>query len=225
MSVIGNSWDQMLKGFSSRQDRMEQLMKEMNRKNELIISMLTKMVEAKSIFKDQSNHYKCSVVDRDEMAVSDIGDLELGKKSSEGQVHELNGDMGVVATQSVEAVYFPHFGGEGLREWLREAMKYFQLNQTLDELRLGIGEKYLKGKAYLWFYGFIANHPRADWAIFSKELCKRFAENTREEVFVEGNTGIEVADTLKGEVAVVVESLVKNVGNPIFVTGDDWRTF
>ncbi|CAA3017157.1 copper-transporting ATPase RAN1 [Olea europaea subsp. europaea] len=132
--------------------------------------------------------------------------------------------MGVVVTQLVEDMYFPHFGGEGPRKWLREAMKYFQLHQTIDELRLGIAEKYLEGKTYVWFYGFIANHPRANWGIFSEELCKRFAENIGEEVFVEGNIGIDVADTLKGEVVVVVEGLVKDVGNPILVTGDDWRT-
>ncbi|CAA3015782.1 Hypothetical predicted protein [Olea europaea subsp. europaea] len=49
-----------------------------------------------------------------EMAISDIRDLELGKKSSEGQVHELDGDMGVVGTQSVKALYDEYAEDKGL---------------------------------------------------------------------------------------------------------------
>ncbi|CAA2984674.1 Hypothetical predicted protein [Olea europaea subsp. europaea] len=49
-----------------------------------------------------------------EMVVSDIGDLELGQKSSEGQVYELDGDMGVVGTQSVKALYDEYAENEGL---------------------------------------------------------------------------------------------------------------
>lgn len=41
---------------------------------------------------------------------------------------------------------------------------------------------YLKGKADIWFDGFIASHSEADWGLFSEELCGRFAETTGEEV-------------------------------------------
>lgn len=41
---------------------------------------------------------------------------------------------------------------------------------------------YLKGKADIWFHGFIASHPHANWTLFSEELSKRFFETTGEEV-------------------------------------------
>lgn len=35
---------------------------------------------------------------------------------------------------------FPYFSGKGLRERLRKAIKYFQINQVPDELRIGIAK-------------------------------------------------------------------------------------
>lgn len=58
---------------------------------------------------------------------------------------------------------------------MRKARKYFQLHQTSNELKLGIAEMYLKGKADIWFDGFMASHPNVDWGVFSEELCRRFA--------------------------------------------------
>lgn len=46
-------------------------------------------------------------------------------------------------------------------------------------MKLGIAEMYLKGKADIWFHGFISNHPNTDWGMFSKEICKK---NMAEEV-------------------------------------------
>ncbi|KAL2461537.1 Uncharacterized protein Adt_44957 [Abeliophyllum distichum] len=42
---------------------------------------------------------------------------------------------------------FPYFNGEGPREWVRKARKYFQLHQVAEELKAYIAEMYLKGKA------------------------------------------------------------------------------
>ncbi|KAL2532080.1 Uncharacterized protein Adt_05431 [Abeliophyllum distichum] len=77
---------------------------------------------------------------------------------------------------------FPQFNGESPREWVRKANKYFQLHQVPDELKVGIAEMYLKGKADVWFHGFQSSHPNADWEILATEVCRRFAETTSEEV-------------------------------------------
>ncbi|KAL2526342.1 Uncharacterized protein Adt_11396 [Abeliophyllum distichum] len=77
---------------------------------------------------------------------------------------------------------FPYLNGEGPREWVRKAMKYFQLHQVADELKVGIAEMYLKGKADIWFHGFAASHPNAEWNVFTSELCRRFSETKGEEV-------------------------------------------
>lgn len=76
---------------------------------------------------------------------------------------------------------FPYFNEEGPREWLRKESKYFQIHQVEDEIKVGIAEMYLKEKADIWFHGFISNYPTADWDVFGKEICRRFAENTAEE--------------------------------------------
>ncbi|KAL2505058.1 Uncharacterized protein Adt_20679 [Abeliophyllum distichum] len=70
--------------------------------------------------------------------------------------------------------------GTGSRKWLMEARKYFQLHQVIEELKAGIAKMYLNGKADIWFHGFASFHP--DWNVFAEELCKRFTENTGEEV-------------------------------------------
>lgn len=77
---------------------------------------------------------------------------------------------------------FPHFEEENPKEWLRKAKKYFHLHQVSDELRVGVAEMYLKGKADIWFDGFIASQPGASWNLFFEELCKRFAGTTGEVV-------------------------------------------
>ncbi|KAL2532736.1 Uncharacterized protein Adt_06087 [Abeliophyllum distichum] len=59
----------------------------------------------------------------------------------------------------IPKIDFPYFIGEGLREWLRKARKYFQLHQVNEELKVGIAEMYLKGKADIWFHGFAASLP------------------------------------------------------------------
>lgn len=44
-------------------------------------------------------------------------------------------------------------------------------------MKVGIVEMYLKEKAYIWFHGFIFNHPNIDWDMFTSKVCRRFAEN------------------------------------------------
>lgn len=73
-------------------------------------------------------------------------------------------------------------GERGLGNGLGKARKYFQLHQILDEMKLGIAKVYLKGKTDIWFDGFIASNPNANWGVFFEELCRRFAESTGEEV-------------------------------------------
>lgn len=42
--------------------------------------------------------------------------------------------------------------------------------------------KYLTGKADIWFDGFVASQPEADWSLFSEELCRMFSETTGKDV-------------------------------------------
>ncbi|KAL2533919.1 Uncharacterized protein Adt_07270 [Abeliophyllum distichum] len=74
-------------------------------------------------------------------------------------------------------------GGFGSpREWVRKAKKYSQLHQVAEELKVGIAEIYLKGKADIWFHGFAASHPDAGWNLSAEELCRRFSNKTGEEI-------------------------------------------
>lgn len=70
---------------------------------------------------------------------------------------------------------FPYFSGEGPRKWLRKASKHFQIHQVEDEMKVEIAEVYLKGKAGVWFHGFISSNPTVGWDAFTKETCRRFA--------------------------------------------------
>lgn len=56
-------------------------------------------------------------------------------------------------------------------------------------------EKYLKGKADIQFDGFIASYPNANWGMFSKELCRRFADNARNKV-IESYNKIRQVETM-----------------------------
>lgn len=49
-------------------------------------------------------------------------------------------------------------------------------------MRINIAEMYLKGKADVWFHGFINSHPNADWNLFYIEVYRRFADVTAEEI-------------------------------------------
>lgn len=70
----------------------------------------------------------------------------------------------------IPKINFPYFNGEDPRERLRKARKYFQMHQVPDDLKVGIAKMYLKGKADIWFHGFINSHPNTDEVIevFSK---------------------------------------------------------
>ncbi|KAL2490851.1 Uncharacterized protein Adt_26479 [Abeliophyllum distichum] len=96
------------------------------------------------------------------------------------QPHQTREDNSV--NVKLPKIDFPYFNGDGPREWLIKANKYFQLHQVAEEFKVGIAEMCLKGKAYIWFYGFAASHPNAGWNVFAEELCKRFSENTGEEI-------------------------------------------
>ncbi|KAL2526989.1 Uncharacterized protein Adt_12043 [Abeliophyllum distichum] len=59
---------------------------------------------------------------------------------------------------------------QGPREWVRKARKYFHIHQVAEELKVGIAEMYLKGKAHIWFHGFVASHPDAKWNLFAEDM-------------------------------------------------------
>ncbi|KAL2506516.1 Uncharacterized protein Adt_22137 [Abeliophyllum distichum] len=51
------------------------------------------------------------------------------------------------AYTKLSKIDFPVFGGGNPREWVKKANKYFQLHQIPDEMKMGIVEMYLNGKA------------------------------------------------------------------------------
>ncbi|KAL2492984.1 Uncharacterized protein Adt_28612 [Abeliophyllum distichum] len=124
---------------------MEQLMMDMNGKYESIVSMLAQMSENKL---DQKE--KRAVGITTPHTGSRVLEFEPGNTSA--PVEE-RGERRM--NTKLPKIDFPYFSGEGPREWLRKARKYFQIHQVPEEMRLRIAEMHLKGKADIWFQGFI----------------------------------------------------------------------
>ncbi|KAL2491374.1 Uncharacterized protein Adt_27002 [Abeliophyllum distichum] len=95
---------------------------------------------------------------------------------------------------------FPYFNGECPREWVRKARKYFQLHQVADELKVGIAEMDLKGKAVIWFHGFAASHPNAEWNVFTID--------DDEEVEVEGDGNSEQGEESEEVMQISISALL-----------------
>ncbi|KAL2542978.1 Uncharacterized protein Adt_03956 [Abeliophyllum distichum] len=166
------SSDQTLKAVCTKQERMEQLMMHMNGKYESIVSMLAQMSGNKL---DQKEKRAIGIATPH--TGSRVLEFEPGKTSA--PVYERGENR---MNTKLPKIDFPYFSGEGPREWLRKARKYFQIHQVPKEMRLGIAEIYLKGKADIWFQWFIYSQPNANWGLFSAEICRRFSDTTAEEV-------------------------------------------
>ncbi|KAL2465935.1 Uncharacterized protein Adt_41786 [Abeliophyllum distichum] len=166
------SSDQTLKAVCTKQERMEQLMMDMNGKYESIVSMLAQMSGNKL---DQKEKRAIGIATPH--TSSRVLEFEPGNTSA--PVYEKGKNR---MNTKLPKIDFPYFSGEGPREWLRKTRKYFHIHQVPEEMRLGIAEMYLKGKADIWFQGFIYNQPNANWGLFSTEICRRFSDTTVEEV-------------------------------------------
>ncbi|KAI5648952.1 hypothetical protein M9H77_34957 [Catharanthus roseus] len=58
---------------------------------------------------------------------------------------------------------FSSFDGSGPREWRSKCKKYFELYQIPEEKKLGVTELYLKGRALIWFQGYIKTQDICTW--------------------------------------------------------------
>ncbi|KAL2513039.1 Uncharacterized protein Adt_18639 [Abeliophyllum distichum] len=143
-------------------------MPEMNEKYKYIVAMLAKM----SMFKDkQVKGLHIGLAERSVLGGRSGGENRLGKNGNNARMNH-----------KLPKIDFSQFCGESPRECVKKDNKYFQLHQIPEELRVGIAEIYLKGKAIMWFHGFQYSHPNADWGLLAIEVCRRFAETTSEEV-------------------------------------------
>lgn len=50
---------------------------------------------------------------------------------------------------------FPIFDGSGPREWKSKYRRYIELHQIPEEKKLGIIQLYFKGRAFIWFQGYV----------------------------------------------------------------------
>ncbi|KAL2480758.1 Uncharacterized protein Adt_33724 [Abeliophyllum distichum] len=170
-----DSSDKVLKSMCCKQEKMEHYMQEMNEKYDSIIAMLAKL----SVSRDKQPEVISS-------GSSQEGNDSVMRTGGDGRMNR--GGYDVKMNTKVPKIDFPQFGGENPMEWVRKANEYFQLHLIPEELKLGIAEMYLKGKAYVWFHVFLSSHSNADWGLLTTEVCKRFdlvAEEGEEEA-VEG---------------------------------------
>lgn len=87
---------------------------------------------------------------------------------------------------------------------------------------------YLKGRADVWFHGFINSNPIANWSLFSTKVYKQFAESTAEKVIEifskirqKGNVAEyrELFEDLKSQVMVSLPHFTKSYYISIFTSG------
>ncbi|KAL2460887.1 Uncharacterized protein Adt_44307 [Abeliophyllum distichum] len=148
------SYDLTLKVLCNRQERVENILTEVNQKYESLVAMMAQISGVRNDTKEKQA--KSSVPQNVSGPGPVMGSHRLGTATN-NQVR----DEGRMNTR-IPKIDFPYFSGEGPREWLRKARKYFQLHQVNEELKVGIAEMYLKGKADIWFHGFAASHSEAD---------------------------------------------------------------
>ncbi|KAL2504958.1 Uncharacterized protein Adt_20579 [Abeliophyllum distichum] len=106
----------------------------MNEKYESIVAILAKMSASKDKQiegANSSSNYKGLNV-----SMRSGGDGRMGR-----------GTYDVRMKTKLPEIYFPWFGGENPREWVRKANKYFQIHQIPEELKIEIAKMYLKSRA------------------------------------------------------------------------------
>ncbi|KAL2475307.1 Uncharacterized protein Adt_36043 [Abeliophyllum distichum] len=166
------SSDSTLMVLCNRHEKFENLISDMNNKNETLVAIMAQLSRGKS--EDKDKQAESSIPPSTFMGV--LGFNRVGST----QPHQTWEDNRV--NVKLPKIDFSYFNGDEPREWLRKVKKYFQLHQVAEDFKIGIVEMYLKGKANIWFHRFTTSHPNASWNIFAKELCKRFFENTSKEI-------------------------------------------
>lgn len=84
------------------------------------------------------------------------------------------------------------------------------MHQVPDDLKVGIAKMYLKGKADIWFHGFITNHPNTD------EVIEVFSKLRQKETIAEYQ---EQFEELKSRVMLALPHLPESYYISIFTSG------
>ncbi|KAL2506686.1 Uncharacterized protein Adt_22307 [Abeliophyllum distichum] len=119
LSSKTDSSNKVLKSMYCKQDRVEELLQDMNSKYESIVAMMARLNMAQN---DQRNNQVEGVNSGTEVQNTDLGHRSnsnqrgLGERITYAKLPKLN---------------FPMFGGDNLREWVKKSNKYFQLPKRL----------------------------------------------------------------------------------------------
>ncbi|CAA3010704.1 Hypothetical predicted protein [Olea europaea subsp. europaea] len=118
LGVVFKTNDQLLQALCTRQDRMEQMMGEMKANPESMVLMLAQLAGNRADYKEKQ-------VEGYGLSSLASGDNLKGNETKSGNFNR-NKEMRMAT--KLPKIDFPYFSGEGPREWLRKANKYFQIH-------------------------------------------------------------------------------------------------
>ncbi|KAJ7962626.1 Retrotransposon gag protein [Quillaja saponaria] len=52
-------------------------------------------------------------------------------------------------------VEFPKFDGEDLRNWVFRSQEFFEVDQTLEEMKVRVAAMHFGDRAFEWYQGFL----------------------------------------------------------------------
>ncbi|KAL2526131.1 Uncharacterized protein Adt_11185 [Abeliophyllum distichum] len=165
------SFDLTLKVLGNRQEKIENIVSDINQKYETLVAMMAQISGNMKEGKDKQAESSAPQTRSGNFGSNRMGTPQINQAKDDNGNHT-----------KMPKFDFPYFNGEGPREWVRKVRKYFQLHQVAEGMKVDIAEMYLKGKADIWFHGFAASHPDAEWNVFAEEICRRFSDTTGEEV-------------------------------------------
>ncbi|KAL2505460.1 Uncharacterized protein Adt_21081 [Abeliophyllum distichum] len=152
-----DSSDLTLKVLGNRQEKIENIMTDINQKYETLVVMMAQISGNMKEGKDKQAESSAPQTRSGNFGSNRVGTPQINQARDDNRHHT-----------KMPKIDFSYSNGEGPREWVRKARKYFQLHQVADEMKVGIVEMYLKGKAHIWFHGFAASHPDC-----RMEICLR----------------------------------------------------
>ncbi|KAL2505089.1 Uncharacterized protein Adt_20710 [Abeliophyllum distichum] len=157
------SSDLTLKVLCNRQEKLENLMSDMNHKYETLVAMMAQLNGSRSEAKDKQADSS--------IPPSTFGSVLGYSRVGSTQPHQTREDNSV--NVKLPKIDFPYFNGDGPRDWLIKANKYFQLHQVAEEFKRfseNTGEEIVETFSKIRQFGSIVEYP------------KRFEEQESEEV-------------------------------------------
>ncbi|XP_027086384.1 uncharacterized protein [Coffea arabica] len=161
--------EQAVRAMEHRQESTEKTIKNLDQKYESMVNMMAQMMA------------KLTDKEKGEEGSSSGGYQKLDLVSKKPEKAENRGG------NRLPKLDFPVFDGENLREWVRRANKYFQIQGVEEELKSDLAQLHLKGKADIWFHGMYHRRIEVPWEELSMAICERFGGGTPEETIEEFN--------------------------------------